>query len=141
MGRSYGGKGLNVLQILTISPVYRLLVTLLFMALIVALSVAPGDPEAGDLFFSWIIFLVGAPLQKSMHVAIYAGLAVLWVWTLEAIESRPLRFGLALLLTVGLGAVLEWCQTMVPGRFGSIADVILNAFGALLGLAAALVLL
>ena len=130
-----------MIQILTISPLYRLLITLLFVALIVALSVAPGNREAGDSLFVWLVATTATPLQKFLHVAIYAGLAILWVWTLEAIESRALRIALALLLTIGLGAVLEWYQTKVPGRFGSIADVFLNAVGALVGLVAALMFL
>jgi VanZ family protein len=40
----------------------------------------------------------------------------------------------AFIITVGFGAVVEWCQTRVPGRIGSLADVLLNAAGAALGL-------
>ena len=76
-----------------------------------------------------------------MHVATYAILAVLWMWTLESVESRIVRTALAIIATVGMGAVLEWHQTRVPGRFGTIFDVLLNTLGALVGLAIALLLL
>ena len=76
-----------------------------------------------------------------MHVAVYAALALLWMWTLESVESRIVRIALTLIATIGLGAVLEWHQTRVPGRFGTLFDVALNALGALLGLAMALLLL
>ena len=36
---------------------------------------------------------------------------------------------------------MEWRQTKVPGRFGTVNDVVLNAAGAALGLLAAIVLL
>ena len=76
-----------------------------------------------------------------MHVVVYAALALLWMWTLESIESRLVRITLVIIATVGLGAALEWHQTRVPGRFGTIFDAALNTLGALVGLAIALFLL
>jgi VanZ family protein len=63
------------------------------------------------------------------------------MWTLASIESRLLRIALTIIATIGLGAILEWQQTRVPGRFGTVFDVALNAIGALIGLALALLLL
>ena len=63
------------------------------------------------------------------------------MWTLECIESGAIRLVLTLVACVGLGAALEWYQTRVPGRFGTVADVILNLIGSLVGLIAALFLL
>ena len=116
-------------------------VTLVFAGLIVALSVTPGIARPGDNAFVWIVVNTPAPLQKLMHVAVYAALALLWMWTLESVESRTLRIALAFLATIGLGAALEWYQTQVPGRFGSLFDVALNALGAIVGLAMALLFL
>ena len=56
------------------------------------------------------------------------------MWSLEAVESRTARIALTFVLTVGLGAILEWYQTLVPGRFGTIVDALLNAIGAIAGL-------
>jgi len=116
-------------------------VTLVFAGLIVALSVTPGIARPGDNAFVWIVVNTPEPLQKLMHVAVYAALALLWIWTLESVESRTLRVALAFLATIGLGAALEWYQTQVPGRFGSLFDVALNALGAIVGLALALLFL
>jgi len=116
-------------------------VTLVFAGLIVALSVTPGIARPGDNAFVWIVVNTPEPLQKLMHVAVYAALALLWMWTLESVESRTLRIALAFLATIGLGAALEWYQTQVPGRFGSLFDVALNALGAIVGLAMALLFL
>ena len=91
--------------------------------------------------FIWLLAHTPTLVQKIMHIACYAAVAALWVWTLEALESSVLRVSLALTLTIGLGIFLEWYQTMVPGRFGTIVDVILNAIGAMVGLLMAIFLL
>jgi hypothetical protein len=116
-------------------------ITLVFAALVVALSITPGVARPGDNVFVWIVVNTPELLQKVMHVAVYAALTLLWVWTLDSIESRVWRISLAIIVTVGLGTVLEWHQTRVPGRFGTIFDVVLNTLGALAGLIIALLIL
>ena len=49
------------------------------------------------------------------------------------------RRSLSLALVVGIA--LEWYQTTVPGRYGSITDILLNSLGAALGIVIALFLL
>ena len=48
---------------------------------------------------------------------------------------------IALIIAVAFGAVMEWCQTKVPGRYGTVYDVVLNTAGAVLGLLVAVFLL
>ena len=112
-----------------------------FVALIVALSIAPGRAQPDDTVFSWLVVHTAAPVQKALHVAIYAALVLLWMWALEAIGSRALRALLSVTFAIGLGALLEWYQLSVPGRFGSFTDVLLNSAGAIAGLLLALILL
>ncbi len=81
-------------------------ITLVFAGLVVALSVTPGIARPGDNAFVWIVVNTPAPLQKLMHTVVYAALTLLWIWTLESIESRVLRISLTLLATVGFGALL-----------------------------------
>ena len=76
-----------------------------------------------------------------MHVAVYAVLAFLWVWKLQSIESKSLRFSAAFLIAASLGGLLEWQQTKVPGRYGTIADLLLNLAGTLIGMLIALLIL
>ena len=128
-------------KILSIAPAYRLTITLIFVGVVIALSIAPGIARPGDSMFNWLVVNTATPIQKAMHVAVYALLAVLWMWTLDSVESRAIRIVLTLIACVGLGAVLEWHQTRVPGRFGTVADVVLNVIGAIAGLIAALILL
>ena len=130
-----------MLKILSIAPAYRLAITLVFVGVIIALSIAPGIARPGDSMFNWLVINTATPIQKAMHVAVYALLAMLWMWTLDSIESRAIRIVLTLIACVGLGAILEWHQTRVPGRFGTVADVVLNVIGAIAGLIAALILL
>ncbi len=119
----------------------RLIVTLLLMVAIVTLSVVPGRPEPGDSTFVWLVSITPAPLQKLLHIVAYAALALLWMRTLETINSIRHRVALAFAITVALGAVLEWYQTSLPGRYGTLTDVILNVVGSIAGLIAAFFLL
>jgi hypothetical protein len=120
---------------------YRWLIVLAFVAMIIASSIAPGRAQPDDTVFSWLVVNTAAPVQKVLHVVMYAALVVLWMWALEATGSRMPRALLSVTLAIGLGAVLEWCQLSVPGRFGSFADVLLNSAGAIAGLLLAMILL
>jgi VanZ family protein len=77
--------------------------------------------------------------KKGAHVAVYAGLAVLWVQALEqtwppANRSARWSYGLSFILTVLYAASDEWHQTFIPGRNGRLSDVFIDMGGALLGL-------
>ena len=125
----------------TVPVAVRLIATLVLMALVVALSVVPGRAQPGDSAFVWLVSVTPAPLQKLMHGVAYATLTLLWMWTLEKIDAMSLRMALAFTVSVGTGAVLEWYQTSVPGRYGTLVDVILNALGSVAGVIAAIFLL
>ena len=126
---------------MSVSVTVRLLITLLVAGLIVTLSVVPGHAKPGDSLFTWLAATTPPTIQKIMHLGAYSLLSFLWMWTLEDLAPRAWRIALALVLAVALGAALEWYQTMVPGRFGNVMDVVLNALGAVLGILAAAVLL
>ena len=127
--------------LLSIPVAVRWAITLLFIGFIIGLSVTPGVERPDDNLFS-LLFANTAPLvQKVLHVVTYAMLAVLWMWTLAGIERLPQRIALSFMLALVLGVVLEWCQTTIPGRYGSIADILLNTVGIVAGLVVALFLL
>ena len=128
------------MQGFAVAAAFRWALALSVTALIVVLSITPGESKSGDSVFVWLVVNTPAPVQKLMHVACYATVAALWVWALESVQSRAVRFGLALFMAVALGAVLEWYQVRIPGRFGTVTDVLLDSFGALLGLLIALLL-
>lgn len=115
----------------------RITLTLCFMALLTLVSLIPGHPKPGDSAFIWLAAVTPTLIQKVLHFCLYGVLALLLVWTLDNIQPRTYRFLIALFIAVSFGAVMEWCQTKVPGRFGTVYDVALNAAGAALGLLAA----
>jgi VanZ family protein len=119
----------------------RLIITLLLLAAIVTISVVPGRPQPGDSVFVWLVSVTPTSLQKLMHFITYAVLAMLLMWSFERINSTSHRIVLVLAVTVTLGSFLEWYQTSVPGRFGTLADAVLNAIGATVGVVVATLLL
>jgi VanZ family protein len=110
------------------------LLTLALMTLMAALSLAPDIPQPGDDVFAWIVHATPNLLQKSMHIASYAALSGALTWMLGGIQSTALRLATAFVVAVAFGALMEWLQVFVPGRFASIYDVALNSIGALIGL-------
>jgi len=119
----------------------RWALTLAMVLATTAMSVVPGHSGYGNSILGRLVEMTPTTMQKLMHFLVYAGLALLWVWALEGISSRNLRMAIALIVCVGLGAGLEWYQTRVPGRFGSVFDVFLNTAGVLAGLMMAQVIL
>lgn len=97
---------------------------LLWMGLIFLLSSrTPGQlPNFGpfDLF-----------VKKGAHAAGYAVLAML-LW--RALKSSRRPFWWALLGAAVYAFSDEWHQTFVPGRRGSLVDVLIDSLGALAGL-------
>ena len=103
------------------------------MAGLLLLSSIPGDTEADNLVGS--VFLWVAPnVQNLLHVPVYAGLFFSWWWALA--EQRPVstpRFITAIALSLAWGMVDESWQSQIPGRYGSLTDVSLDAVGIALG--------
>lgn len=125
----------------SVSLTTRIVITVCFMAVLIAASIVPGRAQPGDSAFIWLVAKTPRLLQKALHVCLYGVLTLLWVWTLDAIQSKSHRLVIAVTVAVCFGAAVEWYQTKVPGRFGTIFDVALNAAGALLGLFTAIFLL
>ena len=111
------------------------------MALLALVSLMPGIYKPGDSTFIWLIAETPSLIQKTLHIILYGVLALLLVWTLNGLQSKVASIVIALIITVAFGALMEWGQTGVPGRFGSLYDIILNAAGATLGVLASIFLL
>ena len=127
--------------LLSVPVGYRWALTLAFIAFVVGLSITPGVERPDDNLFSWLFANTAPFTQKVLHVVTYAVLGALWMWTLAGIASRPARIAVSLSLALVLGIVLEWYQTTVPGRYGSMTDILLNGLGVALGIVIALFLL
>ena len=110
-----------------ISPI----VPLVYMVLILIGASVPAD---GDTEPHLLEFLLLPPtLQNLLHIPVYGLLAFLWRWCLNAYMEARRATILAFLITVLFGVFQEWVQSMVPGRFGSVTDVVFNTIGAGLG--------
>jgi VanZ family protein len=68
-------------------------------------------------------------VDKITHFLGYAGLAILALLSFQRLIPRLL----ALIGAVGLGALLEWGQSFVPGRDMSLLDGVANSLGVLAG--------
>lgn len=89
----------------------------------------PDDPTIIYAVFSWFTPTV----HNLLHIPAYAVLA----WTLCRCLLPYLHFRVGLLLAVMIaaayGALLEWHQIAIPGRYASFTDVVLNFIGAIMG--------
>lgn len=119
----------------------RVILIICLVALLAFASLVPGRLKSGGAGSVWIVAKTPVLMQKALHVCLYGLLAFLLVWTLDAVQSGTFRFLIPFIVAVGFGALMEWCQTKVPGRFGTLSDVALNAAGAGFGLLAAVYLL
>ena len=118
----------------------RIVLVIGFMVLLTFASLVPGRSEPGATLFIRLVAKTPTLLQKVLHVCLYGVLVLLLVWTLDSLQSRALQFLIPLFVVLAFGSIMEWCQTKVPGRFGTLSDVVLNAVGAALGLLAAALL-
>ncbi len=82
-------------------------------------------------------------IRKAAHLVEYAVLAVLALHALRLTSGRGLasQLLLAFALLAGVAALDETLQSREPSRSGRLGDVVLDAAGGLLGLAAAVFLL
>jgi hypothetical protein len=104
------------------------LLAVAYMAGIFALSSVPDDGSA-----TGVAALFPPPaLQNLLHVPVFAGLCWLWMRALRArgIAARPAALGAAA-LAIGFGALDEFHQSFVTGRYGTATDTLLDAAGAL----------
>ncbi len=102
---------------------------ILWMALIFILSAQPGlriSPDAS----------VDGPVRHAVHVAMYAVLAFLLVRAMSGV-TWPAVGALAVVIATLYGVTDELHQSMVPERNGNPTDVVLDAAGAVLGVAVA----
>lgn len=105
-----------------------ILLAIAYMALLFALSSVPDEGE-GSL--GRRILFPSPALQNLLHVPAYALLTWLWFRALRKREwsVRPAALTGAAVAVV-YGALDEFHQYFVPGRFASITDALFNAAGA-----------
>jgi VanZ family protein len=111
-------------------------VTVAYVLALTAASLLPSGDSAGPLE-GWDKD-IRPGVQNLLHVPAYAVL----VWFVaEAAGLRRLPcLATAAVVCAAFGGLLEWAQAAIPGRMGSVEDMLLNALGALAGLAVVVML-
>lgn len=103
-------------------------VTAVYAVLLAAASLLPSG-GAGPLA-GWDA-AISPGLQNLLHVPAYAVLVFLtaraWAWPPQA---RPAAVLATAAGCAAFGALLEWAQSTIPGRTGSLSDILLNTAGA-----------
>ncbi len=100
-----------------------------------ALLLAAGSllPSGSEAIGGWEP-PISATLQNLLHVPAYLGLSFLTLSALGPTAGWP-SIALAALAAVAYGGALEWLQaTVIPGRFGTVMDLLFNTAGVLAGL-------
>ena len=97
----------------------------------VGLLVISSIPDNGD--GGYILGFVTPTIQNLLHIPAYGLLALLWIFTLRAHGFTERRIILlATLLSAAYGTIIEFLQILIPGRFASPMDFLLNVAGILL---------
>lgn len=102
--------------------------------LLLLVSVLPSDPHAKEgSIWAWDRRIT-PQAQNTLHVPAYAALAGLGVWAWWRPGRRAAgRAAITFLAASAYGALLECAQAIIPGRYGSVSDALLNVIGAALG--------
>lgn len=104
-----------------------ILFPLLYMLLIFAFSSIPGDDSTR---FSSFFAQINPGLQNLMHIPLFAGLTILWIFTLLNYQMTWKRILIySFLISWSYGLFDELHQFYVPGRYPGLIDVILNTLG------------
>jgi VanZ family protein len=89
-----------------------------------------SDDPTRYLLLGW----VSPAAQNVLHVPAFAALSWAWAWALRAwLRAQVGRVAGACVIASVYGVFDEWHQSFVPGRYGSLGDVALDALGAVLG--------
>lgn len=107
-----------------------LFLPVLMMAVIFIESSIPMDGGPDDIIF---LTNLDPKIQNLLHIPLYGVLAFLWIRVFNAWGQRGGRaMVFSFFITVFYGIMDEFHQTFVPGRYGGLQDIYLNAFGAFL---------
>ena len=113
----------------------HVVVLLLIMAALYWLSSLPGVPLPDEPDVYAVFLWVPPSVQNALHVPTYAALSWAWRWALQAWLRRASAqvIGAGAIASI-YGALDEWHQSFVPGRFASLTDVTLDVAGTVLGI-------
>ncbi len=98
-----------------------------YMVLLFYLSTLPDTSVSQNALTK-----IPSTLQNLLHAPAFGGLAILWLFSLHFFPlSDRASQQIAVIVSIAYGAVLEFYQAWVPGRFASLEDFIFNCLGVL----------
>lgn len=100
---------------------------LILMGLIFISSSIPMDKNADVTKF---IISLDPTLQNLLHIPVFGLLAFLWLksFTKNSILTST-KVIITLIVSILFGCLDEFHQTFIPGRYGSLIDILLNLVG------------
>ena len=105
---------------------------ILLMTLIFILSSIPMQQDDEQLKF---LSILNPTIQNFLHVPLYGFLSYLWLKSFVNTNfSMSNKICLTLAITLLYGFFDEFHQTLIPGRYGCITDVVFNSSGIVLGI-------
>ncbi len=111
-----------------------IVIPVVYMALLLVGASVPVDEAREERHLLWFLAIMPPTLQNLLHIPAYGLLAFLWRWSLDRYLAARAATCLAFILAAGFGVFQECYQSLIPGRFASLMDVIFNAIGVGIGL-------
>jgi len=107
---------------------FRLTIPVVYMLCIFLLSSIPGD--ASQSIPTLVVSLIPSSLQNLLHIPLFAGLGLSWIWALNPTQlSTHKKTATLLVICISFAIFDELHQLNVPGRYGSLSDLMLDILG------------
>lgn len=97
------------------------------------LSSIPGNQMDPENIWEKSLLLITPGLQNLLHIPLFFGLALTWMYALSHTKKKPnFKRVAAFIVTVLYSLIDEAHQFYTPGRYASLSDILLNSIGAAL---------
>ncbi len=110
----------------------KIVITVIYMLFILTTSLIPMDRKISGLNF---IIELKPYIQNVLHIPLYAVLSILFLQTFKNYYPKiSKRIFLIFVCCGGFGILNEILQSVVPGRYVGMGDIILNFIGVIIGI-------
>lgn len=112
-------------------PKIKYLLPVAYMILILISSSIPMEREIKGIEF---VMRIDARLQNLLHIPIFGLLAFLWIRSFSELKySIRKTLFLSSFISLIYGIFDESYQLLIPGRYSSVGDIVLNFMGIIAG--------
>ena len=110
----------------------KIVITAIYMLFMLTTSLIPMDRQVYGLNF---IIEFKSYIQNILHIPLYAVLSILFLQLFKNYYPNiSKRIVLIFVCCGGFGILNEIIQSVIPGRYGGVGDIILNLIGAMIGI-------